>query len=238
MLNPILKNRKIILHIHDYIWPSRINRLMLKKIQKHQIKIIAVSNFIRKNLMNSGVPEEIITVIPNFIETDNNDTVLKKSSASNTFKIGIIGQVIPRKGHDILIDAFQQFSIQYPDIELHIAGTGDKSYIAQLKQTIREFSIQDKTKWLGFINNPASFYQSMNVIVVPTKGPEPFGLVAIEPMLYGVPVIVSDTGGLSEIITNGENGLKYENNSVSELKKCIEILFKKPAQRKFLVEMT
>jgi glycosyltransferase involved in cell wall biosynthesis len=91
------------------------------------------------------------------------------------------------------------------------------------------------TGWLGREELPL-LYQKATLCVVPSIWPEPFGIVAIESMACGCPVIASDTGGLKEMINDGADGILFQPGNADELAEKIQYLLDNRALRKKLGE--
>lgn len=126
-----------------------------------------------------------------------------------TFTVLFVGRVIPRKGVPILIRAMYHLNKRLP-AHLVIAGKGRPSYIRQLKLLARRLGVS-----VTFLGNVAHekihpLYQAADCFVCPSQYHESFGLVNVEAMASGLPVIASSNGGIREIITSGHNGYLVE----------------------------
>lgn len=121
--------------------------------------------------------------------------------------IFFIGRLVPEKGVQVLLEAFAQLLPVLPDLRLLIGGTGP--YESYLRAKAEELGLEAKVDFLGFLNEDARnrFFKQVDVAVFPSLY-EPFGIVALEAMAAHVPVIVSDTGGLSEVVAHGIDGYK------------------------------
>ncbi|GGF65701.1 putative glycosyltransferase YtcC [Paenibacillus albidus] len=122
-----------------------------------------------------------------------------------TFTVLFVGRVIPRKGVPLLIHAMRRLNKRLP-AHLVIAGRGRPSYIRQLKVLARRLGVS-----ATFLGNVAhehihSLYQAADCLVCPSQRHESFGLVNVEAMASGLPVIASNNGGIREIIVPGQNG--------------------------------
>jgi glycosyltransferase involved in cell wall biosynthesis len=104
--------------------------------------------------------------------------------------IGLGGQISPHKGHDDAIEAMRQLGGGY---RLLIAGRGDRSYESQLKEKAAGLAVE----FAGFVRVP-DFFENVDVLIVPSWE-EPFGLVVLEAMSSGIPVIATNRGGPAEI---------------------------------------
>lgn len=121
------------------------------------------------------------------------------------FTVLFVGRVIPRKGVPVLIRAMQYLNKRLP-AHLIIAGQGKPAYIRQLKSLARRRGVA-----VSFLGNIAhehihSLYQAADCFVCPSQRHESFGLVNVEAMASGLPVIASNNGGIREIINSGHNG--------------------------------
>lgn len=114
-------------------------------------------------------------------------------------RFGFIGALTPNKGVEWLIEQFQKQSL---DASLLIAGRGEATYVNMLKSVADPQHVH----FVGYRNSSA-FFSEIDVAVVPSIGPESFGLVALEACAQHLPVIVSTRGGLVEIVRDGLNGL-------------------------------
>ena len=113
----------------------------------------------------------------------------------------------------------------YHDSKLIIAGKG--GMLDELKAQANSMGLGDKVYFTGYLNakQVQKMYKCADVAVFPSTY-EPFGIVALEAMLAGVPTVVSDVGGLNEIIEHGVNGMKsYAGNSNSIADSVLSLLY-------------
>ena len=123
--------------------------------------------------------------------------------------IGTVGRLQHWKGMHTLIDALPKIQIRYPDAHVVLVGGEhdlEPDYKAFLEKRVREAGLQDTVHFVGLQHNIPEWMQAMTVFVH-ASDVEPFGMVIIEAMALGKPVIAGDKGGPREIITSGENGL-------------------------------
>ncbi len=107
-------------------------------------------------------------------------------------KILFLSRLHPKKGVDLLIAAVALLREQRSDFQLLIAGPGDDDYVAQLKQIVAQLGVGDVTSFLGMVRGAEkqSLYQLSDVFVLPTHQ-ENFGLVLVEAMVCGTPVVTT-----------------------------------------------
>jgi glycosyltransferase involved in cell wall biosynthesis len=132
--------------------------------------------------------------------------------------IGTVGRLQRWKGMHTLVQAMPQILRQYPDAHAVIVGgrhEHEPEYDAYLDQEIKARGLQDHVLRVGFQSNVPLWMQAMDVFVHASDH-EPFGIVIIEAMALGKPVVAGSRGGPTEIITEGEDGLlaPYEDSDV------------------------
>ena len=194
--------------IHDIEWWS--------SYESHAV--IAVSNSTKNEVCSIfNTPWDKVHVIYNGINPWEFDIPMDDSERNNfRAHIGIhphekmilfVGRITYQKGVEYLIRAFPKILEQHPESKLVIAGSGDmRGYLEDLAF---QLGCRDKIIFLGFVSGEMlkKLYKSADVTVIPSVY-EPFGIVALESMASGTPVVASDVGGLSEIIQHEYNGVR------------------------------
>jgi glycosyltransferase involved in cell wall biosynthesis len=112
------------------------------------------------------------------------------------------------------------------DVRLLIAGDGRKEHEESLNALVRQLGIPDIVSFLGFVDEPFSVYREADAVLMCSEN-EAMGRVTAEGMAAARPVIGRDSGGTSELIDHGVNGLLY-NNSVGALSDCMQRLAGNP----------
>lgn len=131
--------------------------------------------------------------------------------------IGIVARLVPIKGVDLVMPAFAKVLSKHPDCELLIVGDGKEHPAMERQQS--ELGIEsDKVIWVGSIEHRKldEYYAQMSIVWMPSRS-EGFGLSAIEAMAHGRAIVASATGGLTEIIDDGKDGLLFENGNADDL---------------------
>jgi len=193
----------------------------LEKYAFSKIRNIIVCSPPMKEILENKT-EAMISIIPNGIECSEikNVVPLKLTQPSILF-VGLLERI---KGPDILIRSIPILKKKYPNIRLYMAGKGSQETI--LKELSRELDIEDNVKFLGYISGEKkySYYTSADICAVPSRY-ESFGIVILESMACGTPVIASNVGNIPYLINNDEIGLKCKLGDVDDLAEKIIYLF-------------
>ncbi|HHX77276.1 MAG TPA: glycosyltransferase family 4 protein [Firmicutes bacterium] len=192
-------------------------------------RVICCSDYMRKALQRLfQVPEDKLKVIYNgvtpelFQAREEEDPVAGPASQERI--IFYIGRLVPEKGVQILLQAAPRILDACPAARFVIAGDGP--YRGELEELASRMGIKDKVHFPGFIADKERnrLYRQAAVSVIPSLY-EPFGIVALEAMAAGAPLVVADCGGLGEIVTHDVNGLKcYPGHAVSLADQVIRLL--------------
>lgn len=113
--------------------------------------------------------------------------------------IGALGSLTHRKGQDVLIDALKLLRDNGINAVVRLGGEGDTK--EALRAQAKEFGILDHVEFAGYVN-AVDFLSTIDVFCLPSRS-EPFGIVLIEAMSQGLPVIATSTDGPSDILANG-----------------------------------
>ena len=195
-------------------------------------EVIVNSNYMKCELQrNFGLPFEKINVIPNGVNLTmysgvEKDYNFRRNFASDNEKIILYaGRLVYEKGVQYLIGAMPKILQNYHDAKLVIAGKG--GMYDELKEQVNYLGLGNKVYFTGYMDHKSlcKLYKCADISVFPSTY-EPFGIVALEGMLAGNPVVVSDVGGLNEIVEHRVNGMKsYAGNSNSIADSILTLLF-------------
>ncbi len=129
------------------------------------------------------------------------------------------------KGLDNLIKALSIVKHEIPNIRLDVAGNGSDNNIRTLERLASDYGVDDNIHFLGFREDISTLMKNHSALVVPSRS-EGFGMVIIEAMACGCPVISYALSGPCEIIENGEDGILVENQNINKLAESIICLVK------------
>lgn len=242
----ISKNCKRILHFHDNMKQMRAlsfktffnkdllvnyyeRNLVLKNLPL-QTTAIGVSNdthtYIRENLPQTVKPQ----LLHNAIDTKRFTTVEKKQE-SNT--IVMVGSLVLKKGQSLAIETISELKKRNVSVKLHLIGDGNmKEGLAQLTKRL---DIEEEVDFKGLVDYPEKYFQE-SALYLHTASYEPFGLVLIEAMACGLPVICTDAFGNRDLIQEGENGYLIRERNPKVLADKIQFLLENENERKRMGE--
>ncbi|HSV72903.1 MAG TPA: glycosyltransferase family 4 protein [Chthonomonadales bacterium] len=187
-------------------------------------RVIVCSAFMRDEVTYAfSTPDDKVDVIPNGVHADKfafdftpeEAAKFRAAYAAPEERIVLfVGRMVREKGAHLLVEALPKVRAQCHGVKLVIAGGG---YRAHLEDLARSLGMERHVYFTGFIPDDAllRLYKVVDVACYPSLY-EPFGIVALEAMAAGVPVVVSDAGGLREIVEHDVTGtVSWLNNSDS-----------------------
>ena len=187
-------------------------------------KIIASSEHsatqLKKELPSAA---EKLTIIPCGLTLPANQSSAKKEPAT----IVCVSRLEPGKGQDILLKAMPAVLSAVPEAQLKIIGTGD--FLPTLQKLSQKLNIQEEVQFLGFVEDVYPHLTNATICVFPTLWKlEGFGMVAIEAMAAGTPVVAFNFGPLPEIIRHKKTGLLANVGDSKDLAQQIITLLQNP----------
>ncbi len=180
-------------------WLSELKRL--SKI----VTTVCVSELSRKIYVDLGFDEVRVVAIPNGIPFPPPPSGEGLGVVGvKRLHLGCISRLSPEKGVDILIQSLETL----PEISLTIVGKGrDEAYLRQLIVADTQRMGGERITLESFVDDLDAFYASLDALVLPSSDHDPFGLVAAEAMMRGLPVIVTDACGIAGYLWNDEDAL-------------------------------
>ncbi|MEI7889630.1 MAG: glycosyltransferase family 4 protein, partial [Actinomycetes bacterium] len=205
-------------------------------------RVIACSAYMRDHITDIyALDEGSVEVIPNGIDpmdlvpVDDLDTLRGKFAKPDERLILLVGRLVYEKGFHLALEALPGIIETLGNVRFLVAGSGTAE--ADLKAQATKLGLDDHGTFLGWIGDDAlhSLYRIADLTVVPSLY-EPFGLVALEAMASGCPCIVADTGGLREVVPEGDKvGLRFNGGDAEHLAIMIERLLSDDVLRDRLV---
>ncbi len=191
-------------------------------------RVITCSHYMRGHVADVfGIEESRVSVIPNGIDpedlqpVDDLDALRRNFAAPDERLLLLVGRLVYEKGFQLALEALPRVIDRVGGVRYLVAGSGPHE--AELRKQAAELGILDRGTFLGWIGDDVlhSLYRISDLCVVPSIY-EPFGIVALEAMASGCPCIVADTGGLREIVSNDDVGLRFRSRDADSLAEMVE----------------
>lgn len=194
-------------------------------------EVIVNSHHMHAELQHSfGLPPDKMVIIPNGTNPELFDFDFDKAPTRSYFAaphekiILYVGRMVHEKGVQVLLDAAPKVLGGYHDVRFLMVGTG--GYLDDLRRQADYLGISDRVNFLGYVSDQdlRRLYKMSDVVCIPSLY-EPFGIVALEGMAAGVPVVTSDTGGLTDFVEHMVTGITtYTGDSGSLAGGLLEVL--------------
>lgn len=229
LLSRFISHEKLVTTYHcDYVGPNSRIAVLLEKFVDISSRIATNKSLVTTTTSsdysrNSRISQHLINAVvipPPFINRSGGAPSFRDG---NGFHYGFIGRISAEKGLDVLIKSF--FKIAQPHDRLLIAGKGGIGVGESVLDSVLELARDDKRiTLLGFIPSESlsDFYASIDVCILPsTTRIEAFGIVQLEALSAGTPVIASNLPGVRTIIEQNGNGLLVKPNCVEDLSRAM-----------------
>jgi glycosyltransferase involved in cell wall biosynthesis len=211
------------------------NRVMTAPL----VRIIAISEFIKGQLVEGGVPAEKIVVRHLGIDTNRfkpdaqaRERLVKEFALRPDEAIlSTVSYLRPIKSPEIIVQACGLLAQRGVPVRLFVGGDGEM--LEQLQRLSRSLGIADRIHWLGLVPDPLSLLQASDMFLLATVG-EAFGLVLAEAMACGVPVVGSRAGAIPEVVEDQTTGLLVTPRSAVAMADAVEELARDEAKRERL----
>jgi glycosyltransferase involved in cell wall biosynthesis len=174
-------------------------------------RIVAVSHFVEKSVIESGLPSSSVEVIYDGVEIPLEISVADRErerahlvipSASPC--IGNVAAFVPEKGHAILLHAFAKLRTQFPGCALVLYGKGPER--PRLQGLARQLHVLDAVRFAGPVPEIHDVLAAMDIFAFPSYE-EPLGSALLAAMANGLPVVAVGRGGIPEVVESGKNGM-------------------------------
>jgi len=215
------------------------NRYLLPRVlEEAEIIITTSKSYVTESHHLEGYQEKI-RVIPNGVNLEEFRTKLTKEECRERLGLPLdkviilfFGNLVPYKGPEILLRAFSEVYQDHDEIMLLYAGRGPLK--DSLKSLARDLELEDEVVFTGYVDDQdkAIYYQATDIFCLPSvTRAEAFGIVNLEAMASGLPIVASRLGGIPDLVQEGENGILFEPEAVDELARALLYLVDNPTER-------
>jgi len=196
-------------------------------------RVIAISEGVRRAMLSGGVPPQRIVLIHSSVDCDHFHPGISGGPVRRALGIGpgdlvvgMVGQLITRKGHDLLLRA-------QPDC--HVIFCGDGPQADPLRELAASLGMASRVHFLGFREDVRPVLAAVDVLAMPSRL-EGLGVAALEAMAMGLPVVASNVGGLAECVVDGETGRLVPVEHVASLARALRETLGDPRLRRRMGE--
>ena len=228
----------IVAHVRQEIEPPKVRRYELDQAGL----VFPVSRQIQRSLEAGGVRSERLQTL--YSGLDMTHAMDQKSGLDARRRFGIpaeapvlgtVANLFERKGYEVMIEALPMIVNASPAVHYLIVGSGDAAYEARLRATVEILGLESHVHFAGFQESVYPCLAAMDLYVHPALM-EGFGIAVLEAMAMRKPVVATTTGGLPEIVQEGETGMLVPPGDADALAKAVSSLLQDPARCRQLGE--
>ncbi len=235
LLSIWFSSAKLILNAHgnDVIATSLVKKLLILPasiLAKCADLIVVPSNYFKTETIKTySVQKRKIFVYPSggidgkiFYPIDRVSAKIKYSFESDSFVMGYVSRIDKGKGWDVFLEAVNILVKKNPIIKAIVVGWGEE--IKQFEEKIKELKLQNTITYIRSIQHTDLnyVYNTMDLFVFPTLLKESLGLVGLEAMAAGIPVIATQIGGITDYLTSGKNGFFFQKGDFAQIASIVE----------------
>lgn len=188
-------------------------------VNRYVDQIVAYSRSVADSWRKAGIHHRKITIIHNAIEplsVQAIDLAERFGIPPGCQTVGIVGRIIPAKGHAFLLDAFSGVLESNPETRLLIVGDGAPEDVNRLKEKAAELDLTSQVVFTGYYPDSQELIAALDALVLPYSI-EPFGRTLLEAWQLRTPVVLTRVGHIDEIVQDRQTGLLVENDDVLQL---------------------
>jgi glycosyltransferase involved in cell wall biosynthesis len=189
--------------------------------------VFSITKHLADFLNTKQIPQDLIYIVGNSLEITR---PFRMKDFSNTIILGTLSRLVPQKGLNIFLRSVCLLQQKGNNFKVIIGGDGQQR--AELEKLAQELDIKN-IEFAGWVNDKDQFFDKIDIFCLPSLI-EPFGIVTLEAMMYGVPIVATRSEGPSQNISDGQNGLLCELGDAQDMAEKIWLLSNKPDLAKAL----
>ncbi len=225
-------------HNQDAFRHNLLIKWLNRRVMRYAERVIAVSGSVARFVseVEGTPPERVGTIhygldVPSFRANSRQiaRSRLGVTETQNVCLIGFVGRLVRQKGVDLALQAFACLRKGHPQSRLLIVGDGPERQ--HLEAQTRRLGLKESVIFGGWVDDASCVMPAFDIVVAPSRW-EGFGLVVLETMSHGLPVIAARAGSLPEIVIDGETGLLVPSECPAALAKAMEELLIDPRRAK------
>lgn len=202
----------LVVHLHDGPPASFLYRRLLKQASRDASLVLCVSEAAKSVLDDAGGDLGKAEILPNPVDPSflMDGVQPARDVVGAGPHVGIFGVIEPRKGHDVFVEAVARLASRYPTATFWIVGPApfdDKlPFLARIRDLVAHHGLGGRVVFTGHREDVPALMKAMSVVVSASVSHESFGMVLAEAMALGRPVVTTDVGGTTEVVTDGKTG--------------------------------
>jgi glycosyltransferase involved in cell wall biosynthesis len=190
-------------------WRDRFNAMVERAGLLRAAAIVAVSESLAAHARQHGFPAELVHVVPNGVPC--RAAVGPRSARTGDWILGTVALFRPRKGIEVLLEALALLRAQGLPVRLLAVGAfEDSAYEKHVRARAVQLDVAGAVDWAGFSADVDAYWGRMDLFVLPSLFGEGMPMVLLEAMAAGLPVVASQTDGITDVVRDGEEGLLVE----------------------------
>ena len=205
-------------HVHELVTdPALVRRMIAWSVDRYSTRVVAISQAVAQHLLADApslAPR--LQVIYDAVDTERFSPSVDGAGlrrawgvGADEVLVGVVGRISAWKGQDVFLRALAQALRRHPGLRGVIVGNvvpGEDWRRQELQALAQALGIGDRVLWPGYVDEAERVMAALDVLVLPSVRPEPFGMVVIEAMASGNPVVATAHGGPLESVVDGETG--------------------------------
>jgi len=223
----------IIAHVRQETQPRKVSQYSLDRVDS----VVTVSHQVEQGVLAGGVSSNRVRTLYSGVDCSalvsskgNYDVRAQHGVPRDALLIGTIANLLLLKGYEVILDALPAVLAALPTVHYLIIGGGGAEYCTRLKAIAVERGIAERVHFAGFQESVGSYLSALDLYVHPSLK-EAFGLAVVEAMAMGKAVVATTTGGVPEVVAQGETGLLVPPGDVESLAKTVVSLLQDRARR-------
>ena len=201
-------------------------------------RVVVISEAIGRVLVECGVNRDRISAVRSAVDAQSYDLPSDREWFRREFSLpkgettlGVVAQLIPRKGHRFLLKVLPELLLKYPNLHVLIFGQGPLR--SELSEEVARPEYCGRVQMVGFRDDLRRVMPNLYAVVHPAER-EGLGVALLQASACGVPVIAAEAGGIPEIVLHEQNGLTFDVGDVEKLHQHIDVLLSDPSLRNSL----
>jgi len=223
----------IIAHVRQETQPRKVSQYALDRVDC----VVAVSHQVEQGVLTGGVSPNRVRTHYSGVDCSamassavNHDIRAQYGVPREALLLGTTANLLPLKGYEVMLAALPAILAAVPAVHYLIIGGGGAEYGVRLKAIAVERGIAERVHFAGFQESVAAYLSALDLYVHPSLK-EAFGLAVVEAMAMGKAVVATTTGGLPEVVAQGETGLLVPPGDAESLAATVVSLLEDRARR-------